>query len=103
MPEVQDRLRILEKIKIMADQQEILNTILLTRLNYFSLAGMLELYRKVGSATLILEHKNNLRDILPDASDKLVSAIQNCEEARKRAEEELEYDIRYGKIGRAHV
>ncbi len=30
----------------MADQQEILNTILLTRLNYFSLAGMLELYRK---------------------------------------------------------
>ena len=55
MPEVQDRLRILEKIKIMADQQEILNTILLTRLNYFSLAGMLELYRKVGSATLILE------------------------------------------------
>lgn len=42
----------------MADQQEILNTILLTRLNYFSLAGMLELYRKVGSATLILEHKN---------------------------------------------
>ena len=44
MPEVQDRLRILEKIKIMADQQEILNTILLTRLNYFSLAGMLELY-----------------------------------------------------------
>ena len=62
MPEVQDRLRILEKIKIMADQQEILNTILLTRLNYFSLAGMLELYRKVGSATLILEHKNNLRD-----------------------------------------
>ena len=80
----------------MADQQEILNTILLTRLNYFSLAGMLELYRKVGSATLILEHKNNLRDILPDASDKLMSAIQNCEEARKRAEEELEYDIRYG-------
>lgn len=80
----------------MADQQEILNTILLTRLNYLSLAGMLELYRKVGSATLILEHKNNLRDILPDASDKLVSAIQNCEEARKRAEEELEYDIRYG-------
>ena len=80
----------------MSDQQEILNTILLTRLNYFSLAGMLELYRKVGSATLILEHKNNLRDILPDASDKLVNAIQNCDEARKRAEEELEYDIRYG-------
>ena len=78
------------------DQQEILNTILLTRLNYFSLAGMLELYRKVGSATLIMEHKNNLRDILPDVSDKLVNAIQNSDEARKRAEVELEYDLRYG-------
>ena len=78
------------------DQQEILNTILLTRLNYFSLAGMLELYRKVGSATLIMEHKNNLRDILSDASDKLVNAIQNSDEARKRAEVELEYDLRYG-------
>jgi len=78
------------------DQQEILNTILLTRLNYFSLAGMLELYRKVGSATLIMEHKNDIRDILPDASDKLVSAIKNCDEARSRAEVELEYDLRYG-------
>ena len=78
------------------DQQEILNTILLTRLNYFSLAGMLELYKRVGSATLIMEHKNDIRDILPDASDKLVSAIQNCDEARSRAEVELEYDLRYG-------
>ena len=78
------------------DQQEILNTILLTRLNYFSLAGMLELYKRVGSATLIMEHKNDIRDILPDASNKLVSAIQNCDEARNRAEVELEYDLRYG-------
>ena len=69
------------------DQQEILNTIVLTRLNYFSLAGMLDLYRKVGSATTILENKDNIQDILPDASDKLVNAIQNCDDARKRAEE----------------
>ncbi len=78
------------------DQQEILNTILLTRLNYFSLAGMLELYRRAGSATLILENRDNIRDILPDASDKLISALQNADEARKRAEVELEYDLRYG-------
>ena len=78
------------------DQQEILNTILLTRLNYFSLAGMLELYRKVGSATLIMENKDNIKDILPDASDKLINALQNADEARKRAEVELEYDLKYG-------
>lgn len=94
MPEMPHRLRILKE-KIM-DQQEILNTILLTRLNYFSLAGMLELYRKVGSATLIIENKDNIKDILPDASDKLINALQNANEARKRAEVELEYDLKYG-------
>lgn len=78
------------------DQQEILNTILLTRINYFSLAGMLELYRKVGSATLIMENKDHIRDILPDASDRLIHALQNTDEAKRRAEVELEYDIRYG-------
>ena len=78
------------------DQQEILNTIVLTRLNYFSLAGMLDLYRKVGSATLIVENKNNIRDILPDATDKLVNALQDIDEAKKRAEMELEYDLKYG-------
>ncbi len=78
------------------DQQEILNTIILTRLNYFSLAGMLELYRKVGSATLILENRDNVKDILPDAPDRLVTALQNIDEARQRAEVELEYDLRCG-------
>ena len=80
----------------MTDQQEILNTIVLTRLNYFSLAGMLELYRKVGSATTILENKNHIKDILPDASPKLIEALANTDEARKRAEVEMDYDQRYG-------
>lgn len=78
------------------DQQEILNTIVLTKLNYFSLAGLLELYRKVGSATIILENRKDIKDILPDASPKLVEALKNTDEARQRAEVELEYDIRYG-------
>ncbi len=80
------------------DQQEILNTILLTRLNYFSLAGMLELYRRVGSATLIMENRDNIRDILPDASPRLIEALKNTDESRRRAEVELEYDLRYGII-----
>ena len=78
------------------DQQEILNTIVLTRLNYFSLAGMLELYRKVGSATTIIENKSHIQDILPNASPKLLEALQHTDEARRRAEVELEYDLRYG-------
>ena len=78
------------------EQQEILNTIVLTRLNYYTLAGLLELYRRIGSATAILEHKNDIQDILPDASPRLIEALKNTDEARRRAEVELEYDLRYG-------
>lgn len=81
---------------ISVDQQEILNTITLTRLNYFSLAGILELYRRTGSATTIFENKDHIRDILPDATPKLVETLKNCDEARRRAEVELEYDLKYG-------
>ena len=80
----------------MSDQQEILNTIVLTRLNYFSLAGMLELYRKAGSATTVMEYRQDIRQLLPDASPKLVEALRTTDEAFKRAEVELEYDLKYG-------
>ncbi len=80
----------------MVDQQEILNTIVLTRLNYFSLAGMLELYRRAGSATTVMEYRQDIRQLLPDASPKLVEVLRTIDEAFKRAEVELEYDLKYG-------
>lgn len=77
------------------DQQEILNTIALTRLNYFTLAGLLHLYRTLGSATAVLENRNHIRDVLPDASDKLVTALRDTGEAMRRAEVELEFDLKH--------
>lgn len=78
------------------NQQEILNTLTLARLNYFSLQGLLELYHRLGSATAIMEHRDDIRDILPEASGKLVEALHNTDEARRRAEVELAYDSKYG-------
>ena len=72
------------------NQQEIINTIALLRVNYFTLAGMLELYRRVGSATAIMENTRNIRDILPDASDRLIASFANIDEARRFAEAEYE-------------
>ena len=77
----------------MGQEQEILNTIALTRINYFSLAGLLELYRHLGSATEVLAHRGHLRDILPDASPRLIEALQHIDEPLRRAEAELEYDL----------
>lgn len=76
--------------------QETLYTIALTRINYFSLAGMLELYRRLGSASAIMEHRNNIRDILPDASERLVAALKDISDPMRRAEAELEYDSEHG-------
>ncbi|MCO6026077.1 DNA-processing protein DprA [Prevotella cerevisiae] len=80
----------------MDNRQEKLNAIALTQLNYFSLAGLLELYRKLGSASAVVKHRNAIRKVIPDASEHLITALQHLEEPLKRAEAELEYDETHG-------
>lgn len=74
------------------DQQEILYSIALTRINYFKLTGLLQLYRELGSATSVIEHRNDISDIIPDASPRLINALKNIDEPLIRAEVELKYD-----------
>ena len=66
------------------------------RINYFSLAGMLELYRRLGSATAVIDHRDNIRDVLPDATQRLIDALKDVSEPLRRAEAELEYDEAHG-------
>lgn len=80
----------------MIDQQEIINTIALTKINYFSLTGLLQLYRLLGSATAVIDNRNNIRDVIPDATQHLIDALQNLDGPLKRAEEELKYDEEHG-------
>ena len=80
------------------NQQEIINTIALTRVGYFGLAGLLDLYRRVGSATEIVAHSRKIRDIVPDASDRLVSAFGEIDEALRAAEAEYEQDMAMGVV-----
>ena len=82
----------------MDNSQEIINTIALTRINYFSLAGMLELYRRLGSATAVMDHRDDIRDVLPDATQRLIDALKDVSEPLRRAEAELEYDEAHGII-----
>lgn len=74
------------------DAQEIIYTIALTRINYFNLAGLLELYRRLGSATSIMEHRKDIREVLPDASPRLTEAFSDISEPLRRAEVEYEWD-----------
>lgn len=70
---------------------ETLNSIILTRLNRFHLTELAELYRRAGSATAVIEHRRDIREILPDASTYLMQALKDIDGLRNRAEQELEY------------
>lgn len=73
-------------------QQEIINTISLTCVEHFHLAGILELYRRAGSATELMAHHQDIREIVPDASPKLVESFKDVSEAQRRAEKEYQWD-----------
>ena len=75
--------------------QEILNTAILTRLSYYHLNTMAELYRQLGSATAIVEQRKELRTLFPSLPRKISEALSDIDAVRKRAEEELEYAERH--------
>ena len=74
------------------NSKETLYTLALTRIGFFSLAGAGQLYRKLGDATTIYEHRNDIQDILPDCSPRFLESIKQWDEPLKRAEAEMEYD-----------
>ena len=78
------------------NNDEIFFTMALTRISNFNYATALELYRAVGSAKLIFEHRHEIGDILQDCSPRLMEALKDWDEPMKRAEAELEYMQTHG-------
>ena len=73
------------------NEQEIFYTMALTRISNFNFQQALELYRTVGSAQLIYEHRNDIGDIIKDGSPRLKEALKDWDEPMKRAEFELKF------------
>ncbi|MCD8290770.1 MAG: DNA-processing protein DprA [Prevotella sp.] len=76
------------------EEQEILNMLTLTKMGHFNLVEMLQLYRAAGSATAIIENRKDIKSLLPDCSQKVFDSLQNIDDVRKLAENELEFSIR---------
>ena len=72
-------------------EQEIFYAMALTRLTNFNYQQALELYRAVGSAQMLFEHRNEIGDILKDCSPRLVEALKDWDEPMRRAEAELRF------------
>lgn len=57
---------------------------------------MRQLIEAVGSATAVVEHRRDIRDIVPDCSPRVVEGLKSLDEAIKRAEAELEFAHSHG-------
>jgi len=76
--------------------EEVFYTMALTRISNFNFAQALELYKAVGSAQLLFEHRNEIGDILKDCSPRLMEALKDWGEPMKRADYELKYMQEHG-------
>ena len=72
-------------------EQEIFYAMALTRLTNFNYQQALELYRAMGSAQMLFEHRNEIGDILKDCSPRLMEALKDWDEPMRRAEAELRF------------
>ena len=69
----------------------------LTRLTGFNIDTALRLYRELGSGRSVYEHRRDLRDVMPDCSDRLVATLQqDWSLPLARAEQELEFAEKHG-------
>lgn len=75
------------------DAQELFYLLALTRMQTIGLADTHTLYNVLGSAQAIYEHRNDLRTIIPDGTERLFAAMKNWDEALKRAEVEIDFIV----------
>lgn len=71
--------------------EELFYAMALTRISNFNYATALELYRTVGSAQMMYEHRHEIGDVVKDASPRLMEALKDWSEAMRRAEAELQF------------
>ena len=72
-------------------EQEIIYTMALTRVPRLNPTNQRILLQELGSATAVFENRKDLKQVLPDASEKLVEAVAHMDEQMARAEEELRF------------
>lgn len=77
------------------NQQETLYAMALTRLAGISQNTALHLYRELGSASAVYEHRHDMGSVLPECSAQLKEAVWNWDEALKRAEAEMQFAEHY--------
>ncbi len=72
-------------------QEEILYTMALTRMTGISLGTALHLYRQIGSAKAVYDHRGDIGDVLTDGTPRLAEALRDWSLPLARAEQEMAF------------
>lgn len=73
------------------DTQEIISSIALTKLKGLSLLNARTMLEALGSASEVFAHRKDIVSLIPEASQRLVSAFADVDEAMRFAEAEMEF------------
>lgn len=73
--------------------QETINAMTIARMSFFNIPAMRELYRRAGSFSAIIENSSNIKDIVPDCPQRIVTALKKIKPLQERANEEAEFIV----------
>ena len=73
------------------NEQEIYDTSALTRMTGFNFQTALHLYRELGGGQAVYEHRNDIKDVIPDCSDRLAASLKDWSLPLTRAAQEMEF------------
>lgn len=70
---------------------EILDVLTFARINHFNPVEKVQLLRKAGCASVIIENRRNIKDVFPECSERVAEGLKDIDDARRRAESEIDY------------
>lgn len=71
--------------------RELTCTIALTLIKNIGVVTAKMLLERFGSATAVFENRNNIRDVIPDATHRLIESMRNVDDAVERAKREVAF------------
>ncbi len=70
---------------------ELYYSIALTRMTGFNFQTALHLYRTLGGGQAVYEHRNDIKDVMPDCSERLATSLKDWTLPLTRAAQEMEF------------
>ena len=73
------------------NEQEVYYTIALTRMTGFNFQTALRLYQELGGGQAVYEHRLDIKDVLPECTDRLAESLKDWALPLTRAAQEMEF------------